>query len=59
MKYCLAVPSPEIAARMVPQCEINPKYQYCTEGKSCGRHPRLQDLLATATQQQSEEADKK
>ena len=29
------------------------------EGKSCGRHPRLQDLLATATQQQSEEADKK
>lgn len=59
MKYCLAVPSPEIAAMMVPQCEINPKYQYCTEGKSCGRHPRLQDLLATATLKQIEEVDEK
>ena len=59
MKYCVAITSPEIAAMMVPQCEINPKYQFCTEGKSCGRHPRLQDVLATATQQQSEEADKK
>lgn len=56
MKYCLAVPSPEIAAMMVPQCEINPKYQFCTEVKSCGRHPRLQDVLATATLKHIEDA---
>lgn len=59
MKHCIAPISPEIAAMMVPQCEINPDFQFCTEGKSCGKHPRLQDVLATATQQQSEEADKK
>lgn len=56
MKYCIAIPSPEIAAMMVPQCEINPKYQFCTEGKSCGRHPRLQDVLATATPKHIEDA---
>lgn len=59
MKKEITPLSPEIAAMMVPQCEINPDFQFCTEGKSCGRHLRLQDVLATATQQQSEEADKK
>lgn len=58
MQCCVASIAPDIANMMVPQCEINPKYQFCTEGKSCGRHPRLQDV-ATATRQRSEEADKK
>ena len=56
MKKEIALLSPEIAAMMVPQCEINPKYQFCTEGKSCGRHPRLQDVLATATLKHIEDA---
>lgn len=59
MKKEIAPLSPEIAGMMVPQCETNPKYQFCTEGKSCGRHPRLQDVLATATLKQLEEADEK
>jgi len=59
MRRCVATVAPDIANMMVPQCEINPQYQFCTEAKSCGKHPRLQDVLATATQQQSEEADKK
>lgn len=56
MKKEIALLSPEIAAMMVPQCEINPKYQFCTEGKSCGRHPQLQDVLATATLKHIEDA---
>lgn len=59
MKHCIAPISPEIAAMMVPQCEINPDFQFCTEGKSCGKHPRLQDVLETTTLKQLEEADEK
>lgn len=59
MKKEIAPLSPEIAGMMVPQCETNPEYQFCTEGESCGRHPRLQDVLATATLKQLEEADEK
>lgn len=35
---------PEIANWMVPGCEKNPKYPFCPEGKSCGRHPKLSDI---------------
>lgn len=59
MKKEIAPLSPEVAGMMVPQCETNPEYQFCTEGESCGRHPRLQDVLATATLKQLEEADEK
>lgn len=55
MQCCVAPIAPDIANMMVPQCETNPQYQFCTEGKSCGKHPRLQDVLATATQKQSED----
>lgn len=59
MKKEIATVAPDIANMMVPQCEINPQYQFCTEAKSCGRHPRLQDVLATTTLKQLEEADEK
>lgn len=59
MKKEIATVAPDIANMMVPQCEINPQYQFCTEAKSCGKHPRLQDVLATATLKQIEEVDKK
>lgn len=59
MKKEIATVAPDIANIMVPQCEINPQYQFCTEAKSCGKHPRLQDVLATATLKQIEEVDEK
>lgn len=36
--------SPEIAAMMVPQCEVNPNYPFCPEAKSCGRHKKLGEV---------------
>lgn len=32
---------PEIAEKMRPKCEKNAEYPFCTESKSCGRHPKL------------------
>lgn len=36
--------SPEIAKMMVPQCEVNPSYPFCTERESCGKHPPLSEV---------------
>ena len=36
--------SPEIADMMVPKCEVNPSYPFCTEQKSCGKHPLLSEV---------------
>ena len=36
--------SPEIAEMMVPQCEVNPNYPFCTERESCGRHKKLSEV---------------
>lgn len=36
--------SPEIADMMVPKCEVNPSYPFCTERKSCGRHKTLKEV---------------
>ena len=44
LKKQVATVAPEIADWMVPQCEVNPKYPFCTERKSCGRHPKLEDV---------------
>ena len=44
IKKQVATVAPEIAQWMVPQCEKNPKYPFCTERKSCGRHPKLEDV---------------
>lgn len=35
---------PEVEKLMVPSCEINPKYPFCQEAKSCGRHPKLSEV---------------
>jgi thymidylate synthase (FAD) len=35
---------PEAKRFLVPQCEQNTDFPYCTEAKSCGRHPRLKDV---------------
>ena len=36
--------SPEIAEMMVPQCEGNQSYPFCTERESCGRHKTLKEV---------------
>lgn len=44
IKKQVAVVAPEIANWMVPQCEKNQSYPFCTERVSCGRHPKLEDV---------------
>ena len=44
MKEQVLIYSPEIGEWMVPQCERNKDYPFCTEHKSCGRHPKLSDI---------------
>lgn len=44
IKKQVATVAPEIAQWMVPQCEKNPKYPFCTERVSCGRHPKLGEV---------------
>lgn len=44
MKKEIDLISPEIADMMVPQCEVNPSYPFCTEYKSCGRHKTLKEV---------------
>lgn len=36
---------PEVAALMVPACEIDPEHPFCTEQRgSCGRHPMIDEV---------------
>lgn len=35
---------PEVAAAMVPSCEIHARYPFCPEFKCCGKHPKLKDV---------------
>ena len=44
MKEEIKQVSPEIADMMVPQCEVNPNYPFCTERESCGRHKKLSEV---------------
>lgn len=44
MKGEVKLVSPEIADMMVPKCEVNPSYPFCTERKSCGKHPPLSEV---------------
>lgn len=44
MKGEVKLVSPEIAEMMVPKCEVNPSYPFCTERKSCGKHPPLSEV---------------
>ena len=44
LKRCVKDVSPEIADMMVPKCEVNPSYPFCTERKSCGKHHQLSEV---------------
>lgn len=36
---------PELSKMLVPKCEIHENVPFCTEHQSCGRHPKLEDLV--------------
>lgn len=44
MKEQVSIYSPMIGEWMVPQCEKNKEYPFCSERKSCGRHPKLSEV---------------
>ena len=44
MKEDVKKVSPEIAEMMVPKCELNKNYPFCTERKGCGKHPPLSEV---------------
>lgn len=35
---------PEVAEWMRPKCEEDPEHPFCKEAKSCGRHPKLEEV---------------
>jgi len=35
---------PQLEDMLVPKCEINAKYPFCTEEKCCGRHKKLEEV---------------
>lgn len=35
---------PEVADWMRPKCEDDPEYPFCQEAKSCGRHPKQEEV---------------
>lgn len=41
---CVLEVAPELKSFLVPKCEMNQKYPFCTEFNSCGRHPKLKDV---------------
>lgn len=44
MKAAVEPVCPEVAEWMRPKCEEDPEYPFCTEAKSCGRHPKLEEV---------------
>lgn len=44
LKKQVSLVCPEIAEYMVPKCEINKDYPFCTERKSCGKQKKLKEV---------------
>ena len=44
MKAAVEPVCPEVAGWMRPKCEEDPEYPFCKEAKSCGRHPKLEEV---------------
>ena len=44
MKQCVSYVCPEVADWMRPKCEDDPEHPFCTENKSCGKHPKLAEV---------------
>ena len=46
MKKAVEEKYPELAEFLVPKCEIYRNTPFCTEGSSCGRHPKIKDVYS-------------
>ena len=44
MKAAVEPVCPEVADWMRPKCEEDPEHPFCREAKSCGRHPKLEEV---------------
>ena len=44
MRDAVVAVCPDFDPYLVPQCEVHAPYNFCTETKSCGRHPKLKDV---------------
>lgn len=44
MKAAVEPVCPEVAGWMRPKCEEDPEHPFCKEAKSCGRHPKLEEV---------------
>ena len=54
IRNCFLYFSPVMTQNMVPACEAHGEIAFCTEHNSCGRHPKLSDLIRP---QEDEDAD--
>lgn len=44
MREAVRAVCPEVADWMRPKCEDDPEHPFCQEAKSCGRHPKLEEV---------------
>lgn len=49
MKKAVEEQFPELAKYLVPKCEAHISTPFCTEHKTCGRHPLLKDIYSQFT----------
>ena len=47
MKQEIVKDYPQFSKMLVPKCEMYSPYCFCTEQKSCGRHPKLKEVYKT------------
>lgn len=45
MVECVVAVAPELEKYLVPKCELHYPYCFCTEEKSCGKHPKLEQVF--------------
>lgn len=53
MRECVDFVCPGVAEEMRPQCEKDPEHPFCTERKSCGRHPKLSEVYSEQERRES------
>lgn len=44
MRSLIVAEFPDLEKYLVPKCEANAPYYFCTEQKCCGRHPKLKEV---------------
>lgn len=54
MKMEIMKVAPEMTKYLVPKCEANPEFYFCTERLSCGRHPNISSIKKTLENESEE-----